>query len=190
MKSWDCIPEELIPWIQKQEMFFVATAPLTGTGHVNLSPKGLRGSFHVVDQHRVWYEDLSGSGAYPPSRSALPSTNCSRTYHPPFPLAPPLLLSHTLSLDPPAYAGIETISHIRENGRITLMFCAFEGAARIVRLFGRGSVCEFGTPAYDALVPPERRLSGSRAAVVVDVYRAASVSPRGGGLFCVQEDLG
>ena len=36
-------------------------------------------------------------------------------------------------------AGIETISHIRENGRITIMFTAFDGAPRIVRLFGKGN---------------------------------------------------
>ena len=62
IKWWDCVPQELVPWIKKQEMFFVATAPLSGSGHVNLSPKGLRGTLHVVDKTRVWYEDLSGSG--------------------------------------------------------------------------------------------------------------------------------
>ena len=36
-------------------------------------------------------------------------------------------------------SGVETISHLRENGRITIMFCAFSGAPRIVRLQGRGS---------------------------------------------------
>jgi len=36
-------------------------------------------------------------------------------------------------------AGIETISHLRENGRITIMFTAFDGAPRIVRLFGKGN---------------------------------------------------
>jgi hypothetical protein len=35
-------------------------------------------------------------------------------------------------------SGIETIAHLRENGRITIMFCAFTGAPRIVRLQGRG----------------------------------------------------
>jgi hypothetical protein len=37
------------------------------------------------------------------------------------------------------FSGVETISHIRENGRITIMFSAFDGAPRIVRLFGKGS---------------------------------------------------
>ena len=37
--------------------------------------------------------------------------------------------------------GVETIAHVRENGRITIMFCAFEGPPRITRLFGRGTHC-------------------------------------------------
>ncbi|TFK68093.1 hypothetical protein BDN72DRAFT_842314 [Pluteus cervinus] len=59
---FDTIPTSLIPWIQKQHMFWVATAPLGGEGHVNVSPKGLDGAFHVVDEKTVWYEDISGSG--------------------------------------------------------------------------------------------------------------------------------
>ena len=55
------------------------------------------------------------------------------------------------------------------------MFCAFEGAARILRLFGTGEVYEFGTPEYFELIPPEQRLSGSRAAIVVNVHKANSV---------------
>ena len=55
------------------------------------------------------------------------------------------------------------------------MFCAFEGAARILRLFGTGEVHEFGTPEYSELIPPEQRLSGSRAAIVVNVHKANSV---------------
>jgi hypothetical protein len=41
-------------------------------------------------------------------------------------------------------SGAETIAHLRENGRITLMFCAFEGLPRILRLYGRGEVIEPG----------------------------------------------
>ncbi|KAJ2355847.1 hypothetical protein IWW50_001988 [Coemansia erecta] len=48
-------------------------------------------------------------------------------------------------------SGCETISHLRENGRITIMMCAFEGPPRIMRLFGRGVVHEPGTPEFDAL---------------------------------------
>jgi hypothetical protein len=37
-----------------------------------------------------------------------------------------------------ARSGVETIANVRENGRITLMFCAFEGPPRIARIFGKG----------------------------------------------------
>lgn len=49
-------------WVEKQQMFFVATAPLSGEGHVNCSPKGID-SFRVLDPHTVVYQDLTGSGA-------------------------------------------------------------------------------------------------------------------------------
>ena len=61
-KSFDTIPDFLFPWIAKQELFFVATAPLDASGHINISPKGVRGCFHVVDEKKVWYQDLTGSG--------------------------------------------------------------------------------------------------------------------------------
>ena len=43
-------------------------------------------------------------------------------------------------------SGIETVSHLRENGRIVIMFCAFEGAPKILRLYGRGEVIEADDP--------------------------------------------
>ncbi|KAF9235805.1 hypothetical protein BU15DRAFT_89454 [Melanogaster broomeanus] len=72
-------------------------------------------------------------------------------------------------------SGIETISHLRENGRITVMFCALDGPPRIVRLFGVGTVHEYGTPEYDALIPAATRKPGSRAAIVIDIYQVGSV---------------
>ena len=48
-------------------------------------------------------------------------------------------------------SGVETIAHLRENGRIVLMFCAFEGPPRILRLHGRGDAVETGDPEWDAL---------------------------------------
>ncbi|KDQ59409.1 hypothetical protein JAAARDRAFT_127292 [Jaapia argillacea MUCL 33604] len=131
VKYFDTITPQLLPWIEKQQMFWVATAPLSGDGHVNVSPKGVEGTFHVVDGNRVWYEDLTGSGN-------------------------------------------ETISHLRENGRVTIMFTAFEGAPRICRLFGRGTVHEFDTPEYNALIPPESRKPSSRAAIVIDVHKVGT----------------
>ncbi|OJT07933.1 hypothetical protein TRAPUB_1144 [Trametes pubescens] len=71
-------------------------------------------------------------------------------------------------------SGVETISHLRENGRITIMFCAYEGPARILRIYGRGTVHEFGTPEYDALIPAVQRRPGSRAAIVIDVRKVST----------------
>ncbi|KAH7922712.1 hypothetical protein BV22DRAFT_1106485 [Leucogyrophana mollusca] len=130
-RFYDEIPEYLIEWIKKQHMFWVASAPLSPDGHINVSPKGTADCFHIIDSHRVWYEDLSGS-------------------------------------------GVETISHVRENRRITILFNAFEGPPRITRLFGIGTVHEFGTPEYQALIPAETRNPGSRAAIVIDVYHVGT----------------
>ncbi|KAG8221749.1 hypothetical protein J3R82DRAFT_2041 [Butyriboletus roseoflavus] len=73
-------------------------------------------------------------------------------------------------------SGIEAIAHMREpgNARITILFHAFEGAPRILRLFGTGTVHEFGTPGYDTLIPAASRKAGSRAAIVIDVHRVAT----------------
>ena len=76
-------------------------------------------------------------------------------------------------------SGAETIAHLRENARIVVMFCAFEGPPRIVRLHGRGEVVLPGDPRYAALLEeaafeestvPEAR----RAIVHVEVARIGS----------------
>lgn len=59
-KVFDAIGPALERWITAQPMFFVATA--APTGHVNCSPKGLAGTFAVLDPTRVAYLDLTGSG--------------------------------------------------------------------------------------------------------------------------------
>lgn len=130
-KFYDTIPKELIPWIEEQRCFWVATAPLSPNGHVNISPKGVVGTFKIVDDKTFFYQDLTGS-------------------------------------------GVETAAHLRENGRITVLFNAFEGPPRICRLFGTGKVHEFGSARYNELVPIEERLPGSRAAVVVDVHKVGT----------------
>ena len=61
-KYWECLQPNLIAWIVAQKLFWVATSPLSPDGHVNVSPKGVAGTFHVIDERRVWYEDLTGSG--------------------------------------------------------------------------------------------------------------------------------
>ncbi len=73
-------------------------------------------------------------------------------------------------------SGAETIAHLRENGRIVVMLCAFAGPPRIVRLHGRGELLRPGDAGFDALLEqaafedpaiPEAR----RAIVRVDVTR-------------------
>jgi hypothetical protein len=61
-KFENSISAKLQKWIKKQKIFFVSTAPLSATGHINCSPKGLD-SFRIIDDKTVVYEDLTGSGA-------------------------------------------------------------------------------------------------------------------------------
>ena len=70
-------------------------------------------------------------------------------------------------------SGIETVAHLRENGRITLMFCAFEGRPLIVRLYGRGRVVEPGDPDWNGLIARFHDYPGARSVVVVEVERVA-----------------
>jgi hypothetical protein len=68
-------------------------------------------------------------------------------------------------------SGVETIAHLRENGRIVLMFCAFEGKPKIVRLHGRGRVVESRDPdfgEFGCFLPADQAV---RSVIVVDVDR-------------------
>jgi len=130
-KYFDEIPDWLIAWLEKQKLFYVTTAPLSKDGILNISPKGMVGSFRIVNSKQVWYEDLTGS-------------------------------------------GIETIANVRENGRITICFNAFEGPPRICRLYGKGTVYEFGTPEYEALLPLDKRQTGSRSVIMIDLVKVST----------------
>lgn len=61
-KIFDGIDDSLAAWIREQHLFFVATAPLSAEGHVNVSPRGLD-SLSILDRHTVAWLDLTGSGA-------------------------------------------------------------------------------------------------------------------------------
>ena len=61
-KTYDGIDADMTAWIERQPVFFVATAPLAADGLVNLSPKGTGGTFRVVDAHTFAYLDITGSG--------------------------------------------------------------------------------------------------------------------------------
>jgi predicted pyridoxine 5'-phosphate oxidase superfamily flavin-nucleotide-binding protein len=89
-----------------------------------------------------------------------------------------VLDDHTVAYLDVIGSGAETIAHLRENGRVVVMFCAFEGPPKILRLHGRGEVVTPGDERFDELLercqfdelgPPEAR----RAVVVVSVSRIA-----------------
>jgi hypothetical protein len=123
----DSLSEELSQFIGKQPLFFVATAPLSPKGHVNLSPKGLD-SFRVLTPIRVAYADLTGSGN-------------------------------------------ETSAHLLENGRITFMFCAFEGKPRILRIYGKGTTVLPDSPLWDELSHHFPSYPGLRQIILADITR-------------------
>lgn len=127
MKVYDKLDERIIAFIEKQKMFFVATAPLSAEGHVNLSPKGYD-AFKVIDETTVAWLDLGGS-------------------------------------------GIETQAHVQENGRITLMFCAFEGAANILRLYGTGEVINMHHPEWDQMLAAFPGFDRARGIFKVKLHR-------------------
>jgi hypothetical protein len=70
-------------------------------------------------------------------------------------------------------SGIETVAHLRQNGRITILFCAFEGKPLIVRLYGRGRVVEPGDAEWTPLVTEFADYPGIRSIILVDVDRVA-----------------
>lgn len=80
-------------------------------------------------------------------------------------------------------SGAETIAHLRENGRIVVMLCAFQGAPRIVRLHGCGSVIEPQDPEFSrlrGLFPAE---PAARAIIRIAIERIADSCGYGVPMF-------
>ena len=113
-------------FINKQHMFFVATA--APDGYVNVSPKGGTDTLKVVGSQQVAYLDLSGSGA-------------------------------------------ETVAHVKQINRITVMWCAFEGPPTIVRIHGTARIIPRGHAEWDQWYALFDDNVGARAIVVVDAQR-------------------
>lgn len=126
-KFFEHINEAQKKFIEKQKLFFVATAPLSKDGHINLSPKGLD-SFRVLAPNRVAYMDLVSSGN-------------------------------------------ETSAHTLENGRITFMFCSFEGSPNILRLYGKGFTVLPGSDVWNELSPLFKIYSSTRQLIVADIHK-------------------
>lgn len=70
-------------------------------------------------------------------------------------------------------SGIETVAHLRENGRIVIMFCSFEGAPKILRLYGRGEVIEERDPDFPELRARFGPFEGVRSVIRVELDRIA-----------------
>ncbi len=70
-------------------------------------------------------------------------------------------------------SGIETTAHLRQNGRITIMFCAISGSPKIVRLYGQGRTVEPGQPEFEALKTRFAEVHLPRAIIVIEVHRVA-----------------
>lgn len=85
-------------------------------------------------------------------------------------------------------SGIETVAHLQENGRIVVMFCAFEGAPQIVRLHGRGEPIFPGDPEFETLRARFPALPGVRSIVRVAVNRVSSSCGFGVPLYAYQGD--
>jgi len=85
-------------------------------------------------------------------------------------------------------SGIETIAHLRENGRIVLMFCAFVGPPRILRLHGRGSVVEPTDSIFGELSKAVPTPFGLRAIIDVNVERVSDSCGYGVPIMHFQED--
>jgi hypothetical protein len=70
-------------------------------------------------------------------------------------------------------SGIETVAHVQQNGRITLLFCAFEGPPRLVRLYGTGRVVDVGDTGFAAAATRFPSYPNARAVIEVRLERIA-----------------
>ncbi|HEV8081598.1 MAG TPA: pyridoxamine 5'-phosphate oxidase family protein [Chitinophagaceae bacterium] len=121
----DSITPAHAAFIEQQHIFFVATAPLSANGRVNLSPKGLD-CFRVLSENKVAYMDLISSGN-------------------------------------------ETSAHTLENGRITIMFCSFEGSPNILRLYGKGFAVLPGTEDWKMYAPHFKIYQSTRQIIAANI---------------------
>jgi len=115
-KFYTSITKRVQQFIDKQKVFFVATAP--ENGRINLSPKGMD-SFRVMNENRVLWLNVTGSGN-------------------------------------------ETAAHLLEKNRITIMFCSFEGAPNILRLYGKGKEIKEIDPNWNEVISLFPKTPGTR----------------------------
>ena len=143
-KEYTEIGDRLQAWIGRQHIFFVATAPLSGDGLVNGSPKGLD-SLRILDPHTLAFIDAGGS-------------------------------------------GIETVAHLKENGRIVIMMCAFDGPPKIFRFYGTGRVVESHDARFTDLLARFPRQPSARNIIEFSVERIIDSCGYGVPLYDFQKD--
>lgn len=143
-KLFDEIDAALAAWIEAQPLWFVATAPLAESGHVNVSPRG-HDTLSVLGPRRVAWVDYTGS-------------------------------------------GIETIAHLRENGRVCLMFLSLDTRPRIVRLHGTGSVLHHDDPGFAEVLERHPENPSTRAVISVDVTRISDSCGWGVPIMDIREE--
>jgi len=122
-KKVEHIQPEIKDFIEKQKIFFVATA--MSSGNVNVSPKGMD-SFRIINPNRVMWLNVTGSGN-------------------------------------------ETATHLLENNRITIMFCAFEGKPLILRLYGKAKTYHPRNAEWNQYISIFPDMVGARQIFDVDV---------------------
>ena len=128
-RTYEALDERLQRFILDQKMFFVASAPRSDDGLINISPKGFD-SLRILDSKTVAYLDFAGS-------------------------------------------GVESIAHIKENGRFVMMFCSFDKMPLILRLHGRGHVVERSDVEWGALQPLFPEVREARAIIKLSIDRIA-----------------
>ena len=145
-KQFARIEPEHAAFIERQKIFFVASAP--PKGRINVSPKGLS-SFRVLGENDVAYLDCTGSGS-------------------------------------------ETRAHLMasDDKRLTIMFCAFDGAPMILRLYGQGRSLMRGTPDYADLAPRFEDVAGARQIIRLSIDLVQTSCGMGVPLFDYKQERG
>ena len=145
-KQFARIEPEHTAFIERQKIFFVASAP--PKGRINVSPKGLS-SFRVLGDTDVAYLDCTGSGS-------------------------------------------ETRAHLiaSHDKRLTIMFCAFDGAPMILRLYGQARSLMRGTPEYADLIPKFEEFAGARQIIRLSIDLVQTSCGMGVPLFDYKQERG
>ncbi|MBE8167088.1 MAG: pyridoxamine 5'-phosphate oxidase family protein [Shewanella sp.] len=136
-KIFESMTQQQMDFIEKQQMFFVATAATEGT--VNLSPKGMD-SLKIIDNKTVVWLNFTGSGN-------------------------------------------ETSAHVQQNPRMTVMFCAFEGAPLILRLYGQARVLHQADKEWNEYKDLLPLLPGARQIYILHIDKTQSSCGMGVPLF-------